>query len=69
MTAHIGEDVNNGWTGHVATGMDIYAVLKDATLSSDWSCKAISNLFVLDEGQLGWIDGRTHHCDTLSHVI
>lgn len=32
MSAHIGEDVNNGWTGHVATHVDTYAVLKDATL-------------------------------------
>lgn len=46
VTTGIGEDVNNGWTGCVT--MDSKAILKDATLSSDWSCKAISNLFVLD---------------------
>lgn len=48
MTIDIGEDVNNGWTGHVATCMGSHAVLKDATLSSDWSCKAIPNPYVPD---------------------
>lgn len=47
MTIDIGEDVNNGWTGHVATCIDSHAVLKDATPSSDCSYKAIPNLSVL----------------------
>lgn len=42
------------------------AVLKDAALSSDWSCKAISTPSVLDVTRM---DKWTHHCDTLAHVI
>lgn len=58
-TGGSGKDVNNGWTGHVATCMDSYAMFKDTALSSDWSCKAISTPSALEEGQLGWM-GHIH---------
>lgn len=48
--------------------------LEEAALSSNWSCQAIFNVFILDvewspELDEGWIDGWRDHCDTLSHVI
>lgn len=72
VTIDIGEDVSNCWTRHADTCMDGRTVLKDATLSSHWSCKAFSNLFVQiwkKNSWDRWMDGWTDHCDTLSHIF
>lgn len=83
MTIDKGEDVNNGSTGHVATCMDSPAVLKDATLSSDWSCKATSQLVCpgcctislawLEENSWDqWRDGQTtvtHYPTSFDHIL
>lgn len=72
----LGEDVNNGWAGRIVTCMDSLAVFEGCSTLL-WSCKAISNTCFLDvvrspeldKEQLGLMDGRTDHCDTLSHIV
>lgn len=66
--------MNTDWTARAVTAAS-RVVLKDATLSSDWS--DVPNMFVLDaarspefeEEKLRTMDGQTDHCDTLSHIF